>query len=143
MPTPLLRRSLAGSHFSKIAEEEANKYTPQLGETFQADEMVVRVAGMKGDKGWLWDCMDESTRYLIASHLSPTRSGRDAEALLLEASKRAGKIPKAIKTDRLGSYVDGLERAFGSEGSTTYPVQGLRQRDEHKYGREDARHHPI
>jgi hypothetical protein len=87
--------------------------------------------------------MDESTRYLIASHLSPTRSGRDAEALLLEASKRAGKIPRAIKTDRLGSYVDGLERAFGSEGSTTYPVQGLRQRDEHKYGRDDARHHPI
>lgn len=113
------------ARLSRIAVDEANKHQPCLGETWQCDEMVVRVAGMKGDKGWLWDCMDETSRYLIASRLSPTRSGRDAEALLLEATKRAGKIPKVVKTDRLGSYTDGLERAFGSEAPQHVKSQGF------------------
>jgi transposase-like protein len=113
------------TRFSKIAVDEASKHEPKLGETWQADEMVVRVAGMKGDKGWLWDCMDEKSRYLIASRLSPTRSGRDAEALLLEATKRAGKIPKVVKTDRLSSYTDGLERAFGSEAPEHIQSKGF------------------
>jgi len=80
---------------------------------------------MKGDKGWLWDCEDESTRFLIASHLSRTRSGKDAEDLLLESTKRAGKIPKIIKTDRLGSYVDGIERAFGADAPIHVKSEGF------------------
>jgi transposase-like protein len=31
-----------------------------------------------------------------------------------KAAKRSGKIPKVVVTDRLGSYLDGIELAYGA-----------------------------
>ena len=113
------------TRYSKLLVDEANRHPPHLGDTWQADEMVVRVAGGKGNKLWLWDCEDQQSRYLIASRLSSTRNARDAEALMLESTKRAGKIPKVIRTDRLSSYMDGIERAFGSDAPNHVQSQGF------------------
>jgi transposase-like protein len=66
-------------------------------------------------KVWFWDIIDSKTRFLLASRVSLTRRTIDAERLMEDAAKRAGKTPKVILTDKLASYLDGIEIAFGAD----------------------------
>jgi transposase-like protein/ribosomal protein L37AE/L43A len=84
---------------------------PEIGDTWIADETVLRADGKK----WYWDIIDAKTRFLLASHLSTTRSAKDAEILLRKALERAGKPPKAIVTDKLASYIEAAESVFGAD----------------------------
>ena len=68
-----------------------------------------------GGNTWFFDCIDQDTRFLLASHLTPTRYTRDAQTLMERAEKRAGKSPRAVITDKLRSYLDAIERAFGAD----------------------------
>lgn len=98
--------------FSEIAINEAEKHTPQVGDTWIADETVVKIGGKNW---WLWDIIDEDTRFLLATHLSETRMTKDAQELMRLASKKAGKVPKCVVTDRLRAYLDGIELQFGAD----------------------------
>lgn len=99
--------------FTKVAATEAERYTPRgVGDTWSADETVLFIGGRKY---WLWDIIDNDTRFLLATHLSPTRTARDAQTLMEKAAKRAGKVPKVVITDKLSSYLDGVELAFGAD----------------------------
>ena len=98
--------------FSKVAVEEADKYTPEVGNTWIADETVLRIGDNK--KYWLWDIIDSDSRFLLATYLSPTRGTKDAQNLMERAYKKAGKSPKAVVTDKLASYLDGIELTFGA-----------------------------
>lgn len=95
---------------SGIAKASAQKLS--VGDVWVADETVLKV---NGHNTWYWDILDVRTRVLLASRLSHTRGTRDAKALVQAAAERAGKIPKVIVTDRLASYIDGIELAFGSD----------------------------
>lgn len=64
--------------------------------------------------GILWTLIP-ATRYLLASHVSFTRSGRDAKTLMDLAQKRAGKSPKVIVTDKLAAYIMAIEDTFGAD----------------------------
>jgi transposase-like protein len=59
--------------------------------------------------------IDEDTRFLLASHLSLSRTTRDASSLIEKAWKRASKAPKVIISDRLYAYLDGIETVFGAD----------------------------
>jgi len=96
--------------FSKIAIDEANKYTPQVGDTWIADETMLDIGGKKV---WFFDVIDEKTRFLLASRLAKSRTIKEAALVMNAARKRAGKSPKRIITDRLAAYVDGIEYVFG------------------------------
>lgn len=98
--------------FTELAKSEANKYTPQVGGIWVADETVVHVAG---ENLWLWDIIDTKTRFLLASHLSRTRTTKDAQTLMEKAYKRCGKYPRIVYTDKLRAYLDGIELAYGAE----------------------------
>ena len=100
------------TRFTKVAKDEVKKHTPKVGDTWIADETVLRIGGKKY---WLWDIIDSDTRFLLATHLSPTRMTRDAQKLMRLASERAGKVPKVVITDKLASYLDGIELEFGAE----------------------------
>ncbi len=110
----------------KIADE-AGKYTPKVGDRWIADETYVRIDKSKANvknpysksrsAKWVifWDIIDADTRFLLASHLTTTRNKNDAKILMEKASKRAGKIPKFVVTDKLNSYLDGIELAYGAD----------------------------
>jgi len=100
------------ARFSKIAVDEANKYHPKVGNTWLADECVLKIGG---ENIWCWDIIDGDTRYLLATHLSRTRTTRDAKELMDKAESVAGKVPKVVITDALRAYIDGIEMAFGGE----------------------------
>lgn len=98
--------------FSKMAVDEAKIYIPNVGSTWVADETVLRI---EGKNVWFWDIIDSKTRFLLASHISKTRTIKDAQRLMELASERAGKIPRVVVTDKLSAYIDGIELTFGAE----------------------------
>lgn len=100
------------NNFAKSAVAEANKYQPEVGDTWVADETVVEIDGRNV---WCWDIICKRTRFLLATHLSYTRTMKDAEQLMRLAYERTGKAPKVIITDKLRAYLDGIELTFGAD----------------------------
>ena len=98
--------------FTNLAIEKTKDYQPQVGDTWIADETVIEI---DGKNIWLFDCIDSKTRFLLATRLAYSRTTHDAYMLMKEASKKAGKIPKIVVTDKLRSYLDGIEMAFGAD----------------------------
>jgi len=118
--------------WTKVAIDGTKNLKPNVGDEWLADETVLQIGGKNV---WFWDVMDSKTRFLLASHMSVTRSSRDTQALMEDAAKRAGKAPSVVITDKLLAYVDGIERAFGSDtahiqsqGFTVQPNTNLIER---------------
>jgi len=98
--------------FTKQAIKETKNYKPNVGDVWVADETVLKIDGANI---WFWDIIDAKTRFLLASHVSRTRTTRDARRLMEKAQERAGKTPKTVVTDKLAAYIDGIEQAFGAD----------------------------
>ena len=99
--------------YTKLAHKQFQDYHPQVGDVWIADETMLDVDGQH--KVWFYDIIDKDTRFLIASRVALSRTTHDAEMLMESAKKKAGKSPKEILTDSNYSYLDGIERVFGSE----------------------------
>jgi len=100
------------NRFTKLAVKEAKKYTPDVSGVWVADETMI---DLDGKNVWFWDLIDVETRFLIASHMSYTRTTKDAQQLMKQAYERTGKIPRVIYTDKLRAYLDGIELTFGAD----------------------------
>ncbi len=87
-------------------------YRPKVSGRWIADETMLRIGG---DKLWFWDIIDAKTRFLLASHISRTRTTQDARQLMYKAASKAGKSPRMVITDKLAAYLDGIELAFGAD----------------------------
>ncbi len=101
--------------------EYVNSLTPQLSETWQADEVFVKMRGGETAKGgmdrskpqknmaYLWNVMDRKTRFLLASRLSQHRNVNGAVAVFNEARRNAnGSEPEKIFADGLSAYPQAL-----------------------------------
>ena len=75
--------------------------TPQVGDTWRADEVWIKV---RGNLKYLFALMDDETRFWIAQEVAATKEGHDARGLFREAKEVAGKRPGIIITDGLHSY---------------------------------------
>lgn len=98
--------------FTQKAVSAARTYRAHTGNVWIADETVLKIGG---SNMWFWDIIDDKTRFLLASHISTSRTTRDAETLMLRAARHATKIPNIIITDKLRAYLDGIERVFGAD----------------------------
>lgn len=98
--------------YTNVAQEAIKDLKPKVSDTWIADETVIKISGKNY---WLWDIIDSETRFLLATYLSPNRGTTQARKLMELASERAGKVPSVVITDKLASYIDGIELAFGSE----------------------------
>lgn len=119
--------------YSKKAAKALNNVPVKTSSTWVADETVIKLKGegkrrkkgekkpetkpkrQKGSKAWFWDIIDDKTRFLLASHLSETRTTKDAQALMEKAATRAKKVPRVVTTDKLAAYLDGIELVFGAD----------------------------
>ena len=61
----------------------------------QKDQKYIKflVKGIKasGQNAWMYDIIDEKTRFVLATRITYTRTTHDAEMLMERAEKRAGK----------------------------------------------------
>jgi putative transposase len=104
--------------FTKEAVKQSKGFKPVVGDRWIADETYMK---LKGKNVYFWDIIDARTNYLLASHVSFTRGSKDAKELMDLAKERAGKYPKTVVTDKLASYISGIEDAYGLE---TKHIQG-------------------
>jgi transposase-like protein len=109
--------------FVPMVSEYAQSLTPELSETWQADELFVKMKGGENEKqygqkrmAYLWNVMDRKTRFLLASKVSKHRDVGGAARAFMEARKNAGNsLPEKVFTDGLDKYREGI--AFGFSGA--------------------------
>ena len=101
--------------YTKKAAKAFDTTKIRTGNTWVADETVLKLKSGGGENVWLFDCMDEDTRFLLATHLTPHRYTKDAQVLMEKAERRTDRIPKAIITDKLRSYLDAVEKTWGAD----------------------------
>lgn len=107
--------------FSKEAEKALGQIRIKTSWRWIIDETVVKIGG---HNVWLWDVIDSKTRFLLATHLTITRTLRSAVAVLTEAQNRVIGTPKEIVSDGLAAYPDAVEQVFGAD-STHIRARGL------------------
>ncbi|MCJ7572098.1 MAG: IS6 family transposase [Candidatus Thermoplasmatota archaeon] len=95
--------------YSEIANNYVLSLKPYLSEIWVADETVVNIWG---EQYWFWDIIDTDTRFLIASHLSRTRTMKDAIELFSMAKQRSKTRPEIIITDKLNLYHPAFNNVF-------------------------------
>ncbi|MFC2014517.1 DDE-type integrase/transposase/recombinase [Chloroflexota bacterium] len=98
--------------FTKEAIKQVKDFKPEVGDHWVADETYMKLGRRNV---YFWDIIDADSRYLLATHVSFTRSGRDAKRLMDKAQQVAGKAPKVVTTDKLRSYIPGIEDAYGAD----------------------------
>jgi putative transposase len=98
--------------FTKEAIKQAKDFKPNVGDHWVADETYMKLGKRNV---YFWDIIDADTRFLLATHVSFTRTSKDAKNLMELAQQRAGKSPKVVVTDKLASYIMGIEDAFGAD----------------------------
>ena len=95
--------------YVRLMKTYAEKITPNVSDTWRADELYVKV---KGDMKYLFAMMDDETRFLIAQEVAETKEKHDARLLFFRAKRLMGKQPKTLITDGLPSYSVACEQVF-------------------------------
>lgn len=95
--------------YTKIIGDYVDGFVPNVSDTWQMDEMMIDA---DGKKQWLWNVMDDDTRFLLASRISRKRDVRSARLPLHEARERAGIRPKYVVTDGLKAYPEAITKEF-------------------------------
>lgn len=101
--------------YTKKAAKVLNNLPLRSKGIWVADETVLKLKSNKGQNVWFWDIIDDDTKFLLASHISETRTTKDAQILMERAARRSELIPKTVITDKLRSYLDAIEGAWGAD----------------------------
>jgi transposase-like protein len=100
-----------------IMNEYVNDLQPEIGTVWHNDEMMVSIGG---NWEYLWNCMDEKTRFQLASVVSKEKQVRDAQVVFQKAKKNCGgRRPKYIITDGLHSYKGAINKEFTTSHQET------------------------
>lgn len=92
-----------------ILNDYVSTLEPEVSDTGHADEMMINIGG---DMQWLWNIIDENTRFQLASVISRTRRIEDARRLFRGAKRTSRKKPKKIVTDGLHQYSKAIQNEF-------------------------------
>lgn len=110
--------------FGEVVAPFVDQFKPELSGVYHVDEMMIHVRKEHHEKGhyqWLWNMMDNTTRFWITSKVSQRKEVEDARAVFQDA-KRKSPIPVAVIHDGLQSY----NEAFNAE---YYTKKGIRVRN--------------
>ena len=94
------------------------------GGRWVVDEMQLDAGGQQY---WIWNVMDRSTGYLLASHLTKERDARSALAVLKKAAAAAAEPPRTVRTDRWPYYVPAVKQVFPDARHLRPPGGGTRR----------------
>jgi putative transposase len=115
--------------FSQLIDDYSNTLKPQLSGVLNCDEMKTKMAHEEPINGerffWLWNGLDNGSRFLVASHLTRGRGHREAREFFEAAKKQAKKDPRAIFSDGLDSY-RGEYKPVGKEAPAHIANVGIR-----------------
>lgn len=105
--------------YAEVMSDYINTLEPNVGNIWHTDEMKVKIGG---EWQWLWNTMDEKTRYQLVSVLTHTRERQDAKKAFKESKRVAGKKPRIMVTDGLQSYKKAFKDVFFDYQRTSHHV---------------------
>ncbi len=106
--------------YTKLMKQYLDKITPQVGDTWRADEVYVKI---RGELKYVFSLMDDETRFWIAQEVADRKFGHNVEGLLQQGKRVAQTKPKVFITDGLLSYNVAFRKEFWArkrEDSTTH-----------------------
>ncbi|MGD0494898.1 MAG: DDE-type integrase/transposase/recombinase [Candidatus Bathyarchaeia archaeon] len=95
--------------YSRFVTRYVETLNPQLQGIYHVDETAIKCSGVQK---WFWEIIDEQTKFLVAGHLSASRTTEDAVQLFEKSIKVAKRKPISIYCDGLPAYVDGYNKVF-------------------------------
>lgn len=95
--------------YTKLMKQYLDKITPQVGDTWRADEVFVKI---RGELKYVFSLMDDETRFWIAQEVANRKFGHNARGLLRQAKEVTGTKPKVFITDGLHSYSVASRKEF-------------------------------
>ena len=101
--------------FAEVVSPFVNSLVPpHLSGIFHVDEMMIHVRREKHEMGhyqWLWNVMDNSTKFWISSVVSQRREVSDARKVFQDAKLKT-VTPKAIIHDGLQTYNEAFNKEY-------------------------------
>jgi transposase-like protein len=112
-----------------LMKDYAEKLTPNVSDTWRADEIYLKV---KGNMKYLFSMMDDETRFWIAQEVAESKDKHDSRKLLQMSKQLMGKKPMTFITDGLPSYHDAYKKEFFTlKGPRTEHVRHITLRGDH------------
>jgi len=116
--------------YSILVKEYTKTLVPQLSGLWHEDETMLNC---EGRNVWFWEMIDEDTKFLVASHLSNTRTLKDTIAIFQKGLDQSKVRPRAVFVDGSHAYKTAYNRVFRTLRKATRPdfVQrvGVRTRE--------------
>jgi transposase-like protein len=95
--------------YTALTEKYLDKTTPQVSDTWRADELFLKV---KGNMKYLYALMDDQTRFWIAQEVADTKYTADLRPLFQLGKQIAEKSPKTLITDGAPNFREAYEKEF-------------------------------
>ena len=95
--------------YVKLMKDYVESLVPNVSGIWHSDEMTLNV---NGDLKWLWNVMDNESRFWLASQITEKRETKDARMVLAEAKNMARVRPLAVVTDGLRAYQHAITKEF-------------------------------
>jgi transposase-like protein len=92
-----------------LMDRYLDKITPQVSDTWRADEVFVK---FRGNMKYLFAMMDDETRFWIAQQVADGKFTADVRPLFAESKRVAGKSPMTLITDGGMHFTKPFKREF-------------------------------
>jgi len=116
--------------YSDLVKSYVTTLKPQLSGMWHEDETMV---ACEGRNIWFWEMIDEDTKFIVASHLSGTRTFEDTVTIFKKGIEQSKVRPKAVFVDGSHVYHRAFNKVFYTMRKATRPelVQrvGVRTRE--------------
>jgi transposase-like protein len=116
--------------YSKLVKDFVTTLTPQLSGLWHEDETML---SCEGRNVWFWEMIDEDTKFLVASHVSGTRTLEDTITVFKQGLEQSKVRPRAVFVDGSFVYETAFNKVFYTMRKDTRPelVQrvGIRARE--------------
>jgi len=113
--------------YVSLVREYVDQLVPQTSGFIHVDEMKVNV---NGRLDWLWNLMDDDTRFWVSSLISQRREVADARATFQDAKQKLKAMPIAVTHDGLQSYGEAFKNEFYTQTTPrTIEVRSLSIRE--------------
>ncbi len=95
--------------YTALMDKYLDKITPQVSDTWRADELFLKV---KGNMKYLYALMDDQTRFWIAQEVADTKFTADLRPLFQKGKDVAEKNPKTLITDGAPNFHEAYQQEF-------------------------------
>ncbi len=104
--------------YTVLMEKYLDKITPQVSDTWRADELYLKV---KGNMKYMYAMMDDQTRFWIAQEVADTKYSADIRPLFKQAKAIARKNPRTLITDGAPNFHEAFMDEYWTSNLATRP----------------------